>query len=121
MTSPHQLPSISHPRERHTRRPSTKLTSGTNTPIDLRASVVHNAQRAFTVDQIVDKPRTAIRAARPTFRNALSPANPSLWSDRTSAAAGKVDIQIQFRRRTRRVPGGRPMECLFTWMNYGGP
>src|SRR5258707_11153834 len=96
MTSPHQLPSISHPSERHTRRISTKLTNGINMPIDLRASVIHSDQSAFTVDQMADRPRIATRDASTAARGTLRPAAPASGSGQTSAAAGKVDILISF-------------------------
>src|SRR5271154_1142210 len=107
MTRPHQLPSISHPSERHTRRISTKLTSGINMPIDLRASVVHRNQRAFIVDQIVDRPRTASRAASAAERGTLNAAAPVSGNGLSSAAAGKVDIRFGFRRRTQGSLGGQ--------------
>src|SRR6201985_990866 len=96
MTSPHQLPSLSQPSERHTRRISTKLTSGNNMPIDFRASIIHSAQRAFTVDQIVDRPRTATTAASVAALAAPSLTARVLCSGLISAAAGKVDILISF-------------------------
>src|SRR5277367_3810597 len=101
MTSPHQLPSISQSRERHTRRISTKLTSGTSIPIDFKASLVHIVHNAFIVDQIVDSPRTATSAALPAARGALIPAAPDQWSELSSAAAGKVDMLFSFRRHTK--------------------
>src|ERR1700742_3141011 len=97
MTRPHQLPSISQPRERQTRKTSTKLTSGINIPIDFRASMVHSVHRAPTVEKIADRPRIATRAASAAAGGALSPAAPADRSGLTSAVAGKVDIQILIR------------------------
>jgi hypothetical protein len=69
-TSPHQLPSISHPSKRHALMINTKLTTGTSMPMDLRASRVHIDQRASTVDQMVARPRTARSATSPTVKGA---------------------------------------------------
>src|SRR5882757_8817100 len=123
MTSPHQLPSISHPSERHTRRISTKLTSGNNMPIDFKASIIHSAQSAFTVDQIVDRPRTATSAASAAAWDALNLTSPVVRRGLTSAATGRVDIRISLgssdaHRELEELLSGQPLGEFLTLTNY---
>jgi hypothetical protein len=53
---------------RHARRISTRLTGGTKTPIDLRASPVHDCQRTVRQGKIVSAPIVATAAERYTER-----------------------------------------------------
>ena len=62
-TSPHQVPSISQPSDRHTRRISTRLTTGRNPPIDFSGSVVQMDHRYKTVVRMVKTPATLSRVA----------------------------------------------------------
>jgi hypothetical protein len=71
-----------------------------NMPMDFNASVVHMNQSALMVDPMVERPRIARRAASAAARGALIPAARTERSGLSSAATGKVDIQIHFARFT---------------------
>src|SRR5215472_6317351 len=95
MARPHQLPSISHPRVRHTRRISTKLTNGIIMPMDFSASVIQRAHSADAVDEMVDTPRIARTAANPAAcaGESLAARDVRVW---LTSAAGRVDIGTDF-------------------------
>jgi hypothetical protein len=53
---PHQVPRISQPRERQTRRMKKRLRTGMKPPMDLRGSVVQSAHKARPVERIAKTP-----------------------------------------------------------------
>src|SRR6185437_5775319 len=60
---PHQLPSVSQPRRRHSRRMRAAQTKGTTIPIDLRSSVRQMIHSIRTELKMVSRPATAARQA----------------------------------------------------------
>src|SRR6266702_8227741 len=75
------------------RKISTPLTSGITMPMDLRASVVQIDQRYMSVDQTVERPSTAKRAAKAAARGGVRTATRRGTSG-LSSATGRVDIPI---------------------------
>src|ERR1700761_2444865 len=62
---PHQVPSVSQPRRRHSRRMRAAQIKGTTIPMDLRSSVRQISHSIRTELKMVSRPAAAARQASP--------------------------------------------------------
>src|ERR1700753_211226 len=70
-TKPHQVPSVSQPRRRQSRRMSAAQTKGTTMPMDFRSSVRQISASIRTELKMVKRPAAAARQAKAAIAGGL--------------------------------------------------